>query len=58
MTNFNGNAGEGKMTKQDPSCKFDPGVMVPIIDPMRCEGKRAVRSNLSLRRSHHPDRPA
>jgi 4Fe-4S ferredoxin len=39
MTNFNGNAGEGKVTKPDPNCKFDPGVMVPIIDPMRCEAK-------------------
>ena len=39
MTNFNGNAGEGNMTKPDPNCKFDPGVMVPIIDPMRCEAK-------------------
>ena len=25
------------MTKPDPNCKFDPGVMVPVIDPMRCE---------------------
>jgi NAD-dependent dihydropyrimidine dehydrogenase PreA subunit len=25
------------MTKADPNCKFDPGVMVPMIDPMRCE---------------------
>jgi 4Fe-4S ferredoxin len=25
------------MTNPDPNCKFDPGVMVPIIDPMRCE---------------------
>jgi 4Fe-4S ferredoxin len=27
------------MTKPDPNCKFDPGVMVPVIDPMRCEAK-------------------
>ena len=39
MTNFNGKAGEGQMTKPDPNCKFDPGVMVPIIDPMGCEAK-------------------
>jgi 4Fe-4S ferredoxin len=25
------------MTEPDPNCKFDPGVMVPIIDPVRCE---------------------
>jgi 4Fe-4S ferredoxin len=25
------------MMKLDANCKFDPGVMVPIIDPMRCE---------------------
>jgi len=23
--------------KPDPNCKFDPGVMVPVINPMRCE---------------------
>ena len=27
------------MTKPDPNCKFDPGVMVPVIDRMRCEAK-------------------
>jgi NAD-dependent dihydropyrimidine dehydrogenase PreA subunit len=27
------------MTKLDPNCKFDPGVMIPVIDPMRCEAK-------------------
>jgi 4Fe-4S ferredoxin len=25
------------MTKPEDNCKFDPGVMMPIIDPMRCE---------------------
>jgi 4Fe-4S ferredoxin len=25
------------MMNSDSSCKFDPGVMVPIIDTMRCE---------------------
>jgi NAD-dependent dihydropyrimidine dehydrogenase PreA subunit len=29
----------GPMTKPDPNCKFDAGVMVPVIDPMRCEAK-------------------
>jgi 4Fe-4S ferredoxin len=23
----------------DPNCKFEAGVMVPVIDPMRCEAK-------------------
>ncbi|HWK45580.1 MAG TPA: 4Fe-4S dicluster domain-containing protein [Stellaceae bacterium] len=23
----------------DPDCKFEPGTMVPVIDPMRCEAK-------------------
>lgn len=27
------------MTKPDPDCKFDAGVMVPVIDPLRCEAK-------------------
>jgi 4Fe-4S ferredoxin len=27
------------MTMPDPNCKFDPGAIVPIIDPMRCEAK-------------------
>jgi 4Fe-4S ferredoxin len=27
------------MTKPEPNCKFDAGVMVPVIDPMRCEAK-------------------
>jgi 4Fe-4S ferredoxin len=27
------------MTEPDPHCKFDPGVMIPVIDPMRCEAK-------------------
>jgi 4Fe-4S ferredoxin len=22
-----------------PECRFDPGYMVPVIDPMRCEAK-------------------
>jgi 4Fe-4S ferredoxin len=25
------------MMKHDPNCKFDSGVMVPVINPMRCE---------------------
>jgi 4Fe-4S ferredoxin len=25
------------MRKPEPNCKFDPAVMVPVIDPMRCE---------------------
>lgn len=25
------------MTISAPNCKFDPGVMVPVIDPIRCE---------------------
>jgi 4Fe-4S ferredoxin len=31
--------GKRGMTKADPNCRFDPGVMVPVIDPMRCEAK-------------------
>ena len=27
------------MTQGDPNCRFEPGVMVPIIDPMGCEAK-------------------
>ena len=27
------------MSQPDNDCKFDPGVMVPVIDPMRCEAK-------------------
>jgi NAD-dependent dihydropyrimidine dehydrogenase PreA subunit len=23
----------------DQNCRFEPGIMVPIIDPMRCEAK-------------------
>ena len=23
----------------DPNCRFEPGSMVPVIDPMRCEAK-------------------
>ncbi len=23
----------------DPNCRFDPGSMIPVIDPMRCEAK-------------------
>jgi 4Fe-4S ferredoxin len=25
----------------DADCKFDPGIMIPIIDPRRCEAKAA-----------------
>jgi 4Fe-4S ferredoxin len=25
--------------KPDPACRFEPGSMIPIIDPMRCEAK-------------------
>lgn len=27
------------MTTTDPNCRFSPGVMVPVIDTMRCEAK-------------------
>ena len=27
------------LVKADPDCKFSPGDMVPVIDPMRCEAK-------------------
>ena len=26
-------------TEVDPECRFEPGVMVALIDPMRCEAK-------------------
>jgi NAD-dependent dihydropyrimidine dehydrogenase PreA subunit len=39
MTNFEEQARARPTTKPDPNCKLDPGVMVPIIDPMRCEAK-------------------
>jgi NAD-dependent dihydropyrimidine dehydrogenase PreA subunit len=25
--------------KPDPNCRFAPGSMIPVIDPMRCEAK-------------------
>jgi 4Fe-4S ferredoxin len=28
-----------KTSAIDPDCKFEPGIMVPVIDPMRCEAK-------------------
>jgi 4Fe-4S ferredoxin len=37
MTNSKGKMREGTMTTPDPNCKFNPGIMVPVIDPMRCE---------------------
>ena len=27
------------MPKAQANCKFEPGVMIPVIDPMRCEAK-------------------
>jgi 4Fe-4S ferredoxin len=36
---FEAQRGTRGMTKADPNCRFDPGVMVPMIDPMRCEAK-------------------
>jgi 4Fe-4S ferredoxin len=38
MTNLEEQSKARLMTKPDPDCKFDPGIMVPVIDPMRCEG--------------------
>jgi 4Fe-4S ferredoxin len=28
-----------KSNELDPDCKFEPGVMIPVIDPLRCEAK-------------------
>src|ERR1700722_12751650 len=38
MASFQGEA-EQSATKPDSDCRFEPGVMVPVIDPMRCEAK-------------------
>jgi 4Fe-4S ferredoxin len=37
MTNLKRLARGRSMTKPEDNCRFDPGVMMPIIDPMRCE---------------------
>jgi 4Fe-4S ferredoxin len=38
MASFQGEA-EQSATKPDSDCRFEPGVMVPVIDPMGCEAK-------------------
>jgi 4Fe-4S ferredoxin len=37
MTNLSDRHGGPPTTKPEDNCKFDAGMMVPIIDPMRCE---------------------
>jgi 4Fe-4S ferredoxin len=39
MTNFEEQGRVMPMTRPDPNCRFESGVMVPVIDPMRCEAK-------------------
>jgi 4Fe-4S ferredoxin len=38
MASFQGEVVQSA-TKPDSDCRFEPGVMVPVIDPMRCEAK-------------------